>query len=83
MGGGRHPQRTTGFSKEQHQEIVTDCWRASDSPKAFIQALAQKGYMLATGKRPYVLLDYYGGVHALPKMVADKTVRIKDIRTFL
>ena len=78
-----HQQRTTGFTKEEHQEMVTDAWRASDSPKAFIQALAQKGYLLATGKRPYVLVDFYGGMHALPKLIADKTVRTKDIREFL
>ena len=78
-----HQKRTTGFTKEDHQEIVTDAWRASDNPKAFVQALADKGYLLATGKRPYVLVDYYGDMHALPKMIADKTVRTKDIREFL
>jgi len=78
-----HQQRTTGFSKEEHQDFVTDCWRSSDSPKAFIQALAEKGYLLATGKRPYVLVDFYGGMHALPKLIADKSVRTKDIRAYL
>lgn len=78
-----HQQRTTGFSKEEHQEMVTDAWRSSDNPKAFIQALTQKGYMLATGKRPYVVVDYYGGMHALPKLIADKSVRTKDIHEFL
>jgi len=78
-----HQRRTTGFTKEEHQEMVTDAWRASDGPKAFIQALAQKGYLLATGKRPYVLVDFYGGMHSLPKLISDKTVRTKDIRAFL
>ncbi|KRT56444.1 relaxase/mobilization nuclease domain-containing protein [endosymbiont of Ridgeia piscesae] len=78
-----HQQRITGLSKEEHMEQVTDAWRASDSPKAFIQALAERGYILATGKRPYVLIDFYGGMNALPKMINDKSVRTKDIRAFL
>ncbi len=55
----------------------------SDSPKAFVQALADRGYILATGKRPYVLVDLYGHMNALPKLIDDKTVRTKDIRAFL
>ena len=51
--------------------------------EAFVQALAEKGYMLATGKRPYVLVDFYGGMNALPRMIADKSVRTNDIRDFL
>jgi hypothetical protein len=78
-----HQKRTTGFTKEEHQEFVTDAWRSSDSPKAFVQALSEKGYLLATGKRPFVLVDFYGDTHALPKLIADKSVRTKDIRTFL
>lgn len=76
-------QRATGLSREDHIERVTSAWRASDSAKSFVQALADKGYILATGKRPYVLVDFYGGMHALPRMIADKNVRAKDIRAFL
>ena len=78
-----HQQRISGLSKEEHMEQVTDAWRASDSSKAFVQALAERGYILARGKRPYVLVDFYGGMNALPKMINDKTVRTKDIRAFL
>ncbi|MES9822810.1 MAG: relaxase/mobilization nuclease domain-containing protein [Candidatus Thiodiazotropha endolucinida] len=78
-----HQERSTGFSKEQRMEQVTDAWRASDSPKAFVQALAEQGYILATGKRPFVLIDIYGNMNALPKLIDDKTVRTKDIRAFL
>ena len=39
--------------------------------------------MLATGKRPYVLVDLYGEMNALPKLIDDKQVRTKDIRAFL
>jgi len=78
-----HQERSTGLSKEERMEQVTDAWRASDSPKAFVQALAEQGYLLATGKRPYVLVDIYGKMNALPKLINDKTVRTKDIRSFL
>lgn len=78
-----HQQRAGGLSKEEHMEQVTDAWRQSDSPKAFVQALADRGYMLANGKRPYVLVDLYGHMNALPKLIDDKTVRTKDIRAFL
>lgn len=76
-------QRTTGLTKAQRQEEVTDAWRSSDSAKAFVQALSDRGYILSTGNRPYVLVDLYGGMYALPKMINDKTVRTKDIRAFL
>ncbi len=78
-----HQQRAGGLSKEEHKQQVTDAWRMSDSPKAFVQALADRGYILATGKRPYVLVDLYGHMNALPKLIDDKTVRTKDIRGFL
>ncbi|TQE99601.1 MAG: relaxase [Spiribacter salinus] len=78
-----HRQRVTGLSKGDHKSQVTGAWRESDSPKAFTQALAARGYILATGNRPYVLVDLYGGMHALPRLIDDKTVRTKDIRAFL
>lgn len=75
--------RQTGMSKEDHIREVTEAWRLSDDPKAFVQALAERGYMLATGKRPYVLVDLYGNMNALPKLIDDKTVRTNDLRKFL
>ncbi|RCK43659.1 hypothetical protein TH25_21140 [Thalassospira profundimaris] len=79
----KHQQETTGLTKEQRVELVTELWRKSDSAKAFVQALGSHGYMLATGNRPYVLVDIYGDVNALPKLINDKQVRTKDVRAFL
>ena len=76
-------QDKTGLTKEQRIEKVTECWRLSDSPRAFVSALEENGYLLATGNRPYLVVDIYGQVNALPKLVGDKTVRTKDIRAFL
>lgn len=79
----RAQERATGLSKEERQLQVTQAWRQSDSPKAFVQALEDLGYVLATGNRPYVLVDIYGGMNALPKLIDDRSVRTKDIRAFL
>ena len=79
----KEQERISGISREEQREQITEAWRRSDSPKAFIQALAEKGYILARGRRPYVLVDFYGNMNALPKMIDDKTIRTKNIREFL
>ncbi|MCR9196778.1 MAG: relaxase/mobilization nuclease domain-containing protein [Hyphomonas sp.] len=76
-------QDRTGLTKEQRTGEVTAAWRQSDSAKAFVRALEEHGYILANGKRPYVLVDRYGEMNALPKLIDDKTVRTKDVRAFL
>lgn len=76
-------ENQTGISKEQHKSVVTDLWRTSDSPKAFIAALEDRGYMLATGRRPYLLVDTFGKMHALPRLIDDKQVRTADVEAYL
>ena len=73
----------TGLTREERIDIITDLWRASDSAKAFVAGLEEHGYMLANGRRPYVLVDVYGHTNALPRMIDDKTVRQKDVLAFL
>lgn len=79
----KHQQDSTGLTKEQRKAQVTEAWQQSDSPLAFVQALADSGYVLATGKRPYVVVDLYGHVNALPKLIDDRQVRSKDVCAFL
>lgn len=79
----KHQQDSTGLTKEERMELITDLWRKSDSAKALVQALGENGYMLANGKRPYVLVDIYGDTHSLPKLIDDKSIRTKDVRAFL
>ena len=76
-------ERSTGISLEERKEQITSAWRESDSAQAVVAALAARGYMLATGSRPYVLVDLYGEMNTLPKLIDDKTVRTKDVRAFL
>jgi hypothetical protein len=79
----KRQQDATGLTKEERIRQVTEAWRRSDSPRAFVRALEERGYVLATGKRPYVLVDLYGEMNALPKLIDDRAVRTKDIRAFL
>lgn len=76
-------QEKTGVTKEERIAHVTEAWQQSDSPKAFVQALSERGYILATGKRPYLVVDIYGEVNALPKLIGDKEVRAKNVQEFL
>jgi hypothetical protein len=79
----KHQQEATGLTKEERMRQVTDAWRRSDGARAFVRALEELGYVLATGKRPYVLVDLYGEMNALPKLIDDRAVRTRDVRAFL
>lgn len=76
-------EQQNGITKEQRKELITDLWRTSDSAQAFVAALEDNGYMLATGKRPYVLVDTFGNMNSLPKLIDDKQVRTRDVKAFL
>lgn len=76
-------ERMTGLSKQERMDMITQAYRHSDSARSFVQALEAMGYVLATGKRPYVLVDMYGTMNALPKMIDDRSVRTLDVRKFL
>ncbi len=66
-----------GLSKEQHKAQVTAAWNRRDTPRAFVRSLEDMGYILATGSRDYVLVDLYGNMNSLPKLIDDKKVRVK------
>jgi len=48
-----------------------------------VSALQDHGYILCTGKRDYVLVDFYGGMNSLPRLIDNKQVRVKQVRDFL
>lgn len=53
------------------------CWAASDSGKAFRQALEQRGYYLARGdRRDVVAIDVHGQIYAVARWLE---VRTKDV----
>ena len=72
-------ETSTGISKEKHKEQVTEAWELSDCPKAFVHALAERGYVLATGDRPYVVVDIYGNMNSLPKLIDDKSINTNEL----
>lgn len=45
-------KRQTGLSKADHMRQVTEAWQQSDDARAFVQALAERGYILATARSP-------------------------------
>lgn len=69
-----------GRTEEEHRETVREAWAKADSASAFVNALAEHGYILARGgKRPYVVVDPDGQVTALPRMLDRVTVKqVKD-----
>ncbi len=79
----KNQQDTTGLSKEQRIEKLTELWRYSDNAKAFVAALGENGYILATGRKPYVLIDIYGHMNSLPKLIDDRQVKTEHIKAFL
>ena len=79
----KNQQDKGGLSKEQHIAQVTAAWQKRDTPRAFVRSLEDMGYILATGTRDYVLVDLYGNMNSLPKLIEDKNVRIKQVREFL
>jgi len=76
-------QDVTGITREERREVITGLWQRSDSASAFVAALSDNGYILSQGRRPYCLVDYYGDVHSLPRLIDDKQVRLADVKAFL
>lgn len=79
----KHQQETTGITKEERKAVVTECWKHSDDAKSFIAALEDKGYILATGNRPYLLVDMYGNVNSLPKLIDSRQINTRVVRNRL
>ena len=61
--------------------MFQQCWAASDSGKAYAQALAERGYTLAAGdRRTVVAVDFRGQVYAIAKWTG---LRTKEARAKL
>ena len=80
--GEMQQEERTGLTKQQRQKEITEAWRKSDSGKAFLRALEERGYLLARGdKRGYVVVDRFGEIHSLPRQIDG--VSTKEIKTML
>ena len=75
-------QDQTGIAPDQRRAEITSCYEQADSAQAFINALEQKGYVLARGdRRGFVVVDKFADVHSLTRYV--KTHAAKDIKARL
>jgi hypothetical protein len=60
------------------KETVQSCWFGSDNRKGFEAALSEKSLFLAKGdKRGFVIVDFNGVVHSLPRLLGVKTKDVK------
>ncbi len=61
------------------KQSIQECWKLSDDPKSFGQALQDRGFFLARGdKRGFVVLDHGGEVYSLPKMLGLRTKEVRE-----
>jgi hypothetical protein len=71
--------KRTNQNPKEIKRIFQDCWAASDSRKAFSQALWEQGFVLARGdRRGYVALDYRGEVYAIAKYTGVRTKAVRE-----
>ena len=79
----KRQQDMGGLSPEERRAQVTGAWKRRDTARSFVRSLEDMGYMLATGDRDYVLVDLYGHMNSLPRLIDDPKVRVKHLREFL
>lgn len=73
--------KRAGHDPKGLKAMFQECWAASDSGKAFGQALQARGFTLARGdRRGHVAVDYRGEVYAISKYVG---VKAKDVQNRL
>lgn len=74
--------KKTGITPEQRREDITSAYVHADNAAAFVNALEEKGYVLAKGdSRAFVIVDQFGDVHSLSRYV--KGVTAKEIKARL
>ena len=62
------------------RDIFKDCWAISDSKTTFAHALAERGYVLAKGRRGHVAVDHTGETFAVSRYVG---IRARQVRAKL
>lgn len=59
--------------------VFQDCWAISDSAKAFVQAMEERGYYIARGdRRAFVALDYTGEAYAIARWADVRTKKVNE-----
>lgn len=71
--------KRAGHDPKGLKAMFQECWAASDSGKAFAQALQARGFTLAQGdRRGHVAVDYRGEVYAIARYVGVKTKEVQN-----
>lgn len=71
----------TGISAAERKDQVTALKQASDGAVAFKAALEEQGYILATGRRDFVLVDETGNVYSLSRQI--RGIKAAELREFM
>ena len=61
--------RRAGKHSRDVKTAFQDCWAVSDSLASFRNALSERGYMLAVGRRGYVAIDECCEVYSVPRQL--------------
>lgn len=69
--------KRAGKNVRQVKSDFRDAWAISDSPKAFENALAERGYFLAKGDRGHVAVDHKGEKYPVSRYVGIKTKEVR------
>ncbi len=78
----KQQEERTGLTKAERVKEITEAWKQSDTGKAFVTAIDQRGYTLARGDRgAYVVLDAFGEVHKLARQIDG--AKTKDLKNRL
>jgi Relaxase/Mobilisation nuclease domain len=71
----------TGIDPATRKEQITTLRQASDNAQAFKVALEEQGYILANGRRGFVIVDQTGSIHSLGRQVQD--IKPAQFREFM
>ncbi len=62
---------------KQVKSVFQDAWSMSDSKAAFANALEERGYILAQGRRGHIAVDYKGEKYAVSRYVGIKAKQVR------
>lgn len=71
----------TGITAAERKSQITALQQASDGAVAFKAALEEQGYILATGRRDFVLVDETGNVYSLSRQL--RGIKAAELREFM
>jgi len=71
----------TGIDPATRKDQITALKQACDNGQTFKTALEEQGYVLANGRRGFVIVDEFGNVHALARQIHD--MKTAEVRAFM